>query len=68
MSNELVAAGGGGLAGKEAGVPHLAIELGALLLPSAVDVVPGRDGVPACLCEFWKGMGTWGEKTGCGRG
>ena len=67
MSNELVAAGGGGLAGKEAGVPHLAIELGALVA-SADDVVPGREGVPACLCEFWKGMGTWGENTGCGRG
>jgi hypothetical protein len=58
MSNEPVAAGGGGLAGNEAGVPHLAIELGALLLLSAADVVPGREGVPACLCEFWKGMGT----------
>lgn len=49
MSNEFVAAGGGGLAGKEAGVPHLAIELGALLLLSAAELVPGRDGVAACL-------------------
>lgn len=59
--------GGGGFAGKEAGVPHLAMVLWPCLLPDE----SGVGSLVICSTGLG-GRGTFGEgwrgKTGCGRG
>lgn len=76
MSNDSLA-GGGGFAGREAGVPHLAIELpeeASMADPGDFSVVPlplllfspaSVGGPPFALDAA---MATFGENTGCGRG
>lgn len=64
-------AGGGGFAGRDAGVPHLAIVLDDEPLFDCGDLSLGAlplvecEGVGCCiLWEFWQGMGRVGENTG----